>query len=159
MPTPITAQERFWSYVDRQERQLHAAGLWRRGAFSPCWVWTGNTTADGYGRFWLDGRTQRSHIVAWTWAHGHGPNGAVLDHLCRTRECCRPSHLEAVTLVENTARGQSMTARHARQTTCKRGHELPAPTAITRYDRRGNPYVAQQRVCLECKRLRKAGQL
>jgi hypothetical protein len=32
------------------------------------------------------------------------PEGLVLDHLCRETLCCRPSHLEVVTLAENSAR-------------------------------------------------------
>lgn len=33
------------------------------------------------------------------------PEGLELDHLCRVRCCCNPSHLEPVTRAENIRRG------------------------------------------------------
>lgn len=36
---------------------------------------------------------------------GKIPEGFELDHLCRTRSCVRPDHLEPVTHAENMRRG------------------------------------------------------
>jgi hypothetical protein len=67
-----------------------------------CWLWTGRTDDDGYGIIYLhtlrpDGTRSRgtsrysAHKVAWEVWNGPMPEGLTdLDHLCRTRRCCRP---------------------------------------------------------------------
>lgn len=50
------------------------------------------------------------------------PEGLQIDHLCRNRACCNPSHMEPVTVRQNTLRGEGLTARYARQTYCPSGH-------------------------------------
>jgi AraC-like DNA-binding protein len=57
---------------------------------SPCIVWT-ETSRDtaGYGQFWLDGRTQPAHRVAWVHKYGPIPDGMVLRHKCDNPPCCR----------------------------------------------------------------------
>lgn len=30
-----------------------------------CWLWTGPPDKDGYGRFWLAGKTRKAHRVAY----------------------------------------------------------------------------------------------
>jgi hypothetical protein len=81
---------------------------------TPCWVYTGWKDKDGYGRYTIElsrasnGERRRKHIyahrLAWRLAGRELPRGLVLDHLCMTRDCVRPSHLEAVTQIENTRR-------------------------------------------------------
>lgn len=44
-----------------------------------------------------DGTRVYSHRRAWEAANGPVPDGLVLDHLCRNRWCCNPTHLEPVT--------------------------------------------------------------
>lgn len=91
-----------------------------------CWIWTGNTTGKGgYSRFHYNGRMVVGH--RWSYEHHVGPipDGLVIDHLCRTRLCVNPHHLEPVTNHENAVvRGFGPTAINARKTVCKRGHEL-----------------------------------
>jgi hypothetical protein len=93
-PQPVPRQPvdvRFWSKVDRS---------------GDCWLWTGQKTraVDGYGRFRFEGR----QVMAYRWSYeqenGPVPEGLELDHLCRTRLCVRPDHLEAVTPSENVRR-------------------------------------------------------
>ena len=83
--------ERFWSKVDRS------------GGPDACWPYTGALVWDGYGRFRLTDRTVRAHRYAYELTHG--PTRSPLDHLCRNRVCCNPSHLEPVTPEENRRRG------------------------------------------------------
>lgn len=94
-----------------------------------CWLWTGYTSA-GYGRFW-DG----THVIPahrWAWEQVNGPiaDGLHCDHLCRTRNCVNPKHLELVTIAENIRRGE--TGKHNKiKTHCPHGHEYtPENTAI-----------------------------
>ena len=67
-----------------------------------CWLWNGPTNEDGYGKFYCrvlraDGSVSRYkshypvHVVAWEVWNGPLEPGLELDHLCRTRRCCRPS--------------------------------------------------------------------
>lgn len=87
-----------------------------------CWLWTAGTDCGGYGVFRLNGKIRKAHRVSYEMAYGAIPNGLTLDHLCRTRRCVRPEHLEAVSLKTNILRGAAPSAINARKTECNRGH-------------------------------------
>lgn len=102
-----------------------------------CIVWIGATNGkNGYGIFrggdGRDARGSRKWVLAHRYAYEHRadgvlctiPKGMTLDHLCRNRVCVNPAHLEPVTQRENTLRGEAPSARQARQTHCKNGHEF-----------------------------------
>ncbi|MEU5302229.1 HNH endonuclease signature motif containing protein [Streptomyces noursei] len=114
-----------------------------RDAEGGCWEWTGGRTSDGYGTFWLDGRQQYAHRVAYETLRGPIPDGLVIDHLCRNRACANPAHLEAVTNRTNILRGVGFCASRAQQTRCVHGHAFTAP----------NTYIAPNgtRKCRTCR--------
>lgn len=96
---------------------------------SGCWLWMAARTPTGYGNFW-DGRTMaRAHRVAFKALRGPIPDGLELDHLCRTRCCVNPWHLEPVSHIENVRRGEvgavlaASAARERSKTHCPTGHE------------------------------------
>jgi hypothetical protein len=64
-----------------------------------------------------------AHRVAYEIYRGPIPEGLVLDHLCRNRQCVNPSHLEAVENRTNILRGTGFAAHHARKSHCPQGHE------------------------------------
>ena len=69
---------------------------------SGCWLWTRAITSTGYGHTG-QGLAHRISYCAWK---GHIPEAYDIDHLCRTKLCVNPDHLEAVTRSENLRRGQ-----------------------------------------------------
>jgi hypothetical protein len=77
-----------------------------RGHTSPCWIWTGPVTHQGYGRTSVPGvgPRVRFHRASYEAHRGAIPDGLCLDHLCSVRACCNPDHLEPVTPMENTRR-------------------------------------------------------
>jgi hypothetical protein len=78
MGTPDWA--RFLKYVEKQE--------------NGCWLWIGAIRGNGrneYGAFWVNGRTQRSHIVSYVWTYGE-PN-CDLHHICEQSLCVNPEHV------------------------------------------------------------------
>lgn len=72
---------------------------------SGCWVWTGAVTADGYGVIKHERKTRYVHHLTHDLVKGVPRPGLERDHKCKIRCCCNPDHLEAVTSVENAARG------------------------------------------------------
>lgn len=109
---------------------------------SGCWLWVFAQDQLGYGRATVGGRSQGAHRVVYELEKGPIPSGLELDHLCRTRICVNPDHLEPVTHAENVRRGSAATATH-----CKAGHEYTA-SDVRRVGGRVN------RHCRECARRR-----
>jgi hypothetical protein len=107
--------ERFWSRVAAEPN-------------SGCWLWVGAIANTGYGTYAVSGpppsykTTVLAHRHIYLTLVGPIPDGLQLDHLCRTRCCVNPAHLEPVTQAENIRRGESPSGRHARVTHCPFGH-------------------------------------
>jgi hypothetical protein len=130
---------------DRALIRAHVT-LEERGFSSPCWMWQRHIMATGYGQISIGKRRILSHRFSYEAFVGPIPNGLQVDHLCRVRACCNPSHLEPVTQRENLLRGQGIAARCARVTECPQGHRYD--TANTRIRPRGG------RECRPCDRAR-----
>lgn len=125
---PATAPSRFQRKVIAQSNE--------------CWLWSGGTHPNGYGYF--DGGY--AHRWAYENAVGEIPPGLEIDHLCRTRNCVNPSHLELVTHAENQRRRKGFkTGPYNVGTHCKSGHERsPENTRIRPSD--------GARECIPCRR-------
>ena len=78
-----------------------------RGHRTPCWIWQGSKTPNGYGVLTDNGRRTTAHRVYYEREHGPIPVGLHLDHLCRQHDCVNPGHLEPVPCAVNIRRGRS----------------------------------------------------
>lgn len=91
-----------------------------------CWEWTGRVT-NSYGR--INIRKGSKHVTLW--AHrasyeafvGPIPDELTLDHLCTSKTCVRPDHLEPVTNVENIQR--QWRRRWSRESTTEECPDIP----------------------------------
>lgn len=97
-----TAEERFLAKVDKQLDLLDQTQ-------DRCWIWLGAKTKTGYGMFRdkpasAGGKAEPAH--RWAYKHWIGPipDGYTIDHKCRTTNCIKPEHLEAVTAQDNRYR-------------------------------------------------------
>jgi hypothetical protein len=115
------------------------ARFWSKVRETPgCWEWTGAKHPAGYGQLTVNKVTVYVHRVAYEALVGPIPDGLYIDHLCRTRSCVRPNHLEAVKNGTNVLRGFGRGAINARKTHCAReGHPLSGDNLyVTRSGRR-----------------------
>lgn len=71
---------------------------------TPCWMWQGRISRNGYGRILVDGREVAAHrFVYQAMIESVGPK-VQLDHLCLNRGCVNPDHLQKVSPRENYRR-------------------------------------------------------
>ena len=88
----ITFSERFFRHV-------------RIDRLTGCWQWIGKRNGGGYGRFKVNGKHVRAHVVCWEMFRGNWPaNGEQSDHECCNPSCVNPYHQEPVTRRENIVR-------------------------------------------------------
>ncbi len=106
----------------------------RIDASGDCWEWTGKAAKTGYGIVSHNDKQQLVHRFVWEQLVGEIPDGLQIDHLCRNRLCCNPDHLEPVTSLENSRRGQSW-SHNTSKTHCPKGHPYSGRNLITRTDR------------------------
>lgn len=107
-----------------------------------CWLWTGATMPNGYGNAWNGSEVVGAHRAVYELVVGPIPEGMDLDHLCRVRNCVRPSHVEPVTRSENMVRSPLVGAK----THCPAGHEYTEENTLTT--------PGQGRKCRTCGRIR-----
>lgn len=129
-----TALARFWAKVQKTDG-------------TGCWLWLGKRSPSGYGYY----REYRAHRVAFVALGGHIPNGLQLDHLCRSRLCVNPAHLEIVTNKENARRGESPSAINGKKTHCVNGHPLSGDNLRTQVVSKSHT----MRQCKACHRIHK----
>ena len=89
--------------------QAKIAPVWTR--YGICWMWDGWNSGNGYGKVWWEGKGEMAHRVVYELLVGPIPEGLILDHTCRNRGCCNPAHVEPVTTLVNTLRGDAVLFR------------------------------------------------
>ena len=104
-----------------------------------CLLWMGLLSGDGYRILCYEGKNFLAHRVAYCLHYGVEllpPETPVTDHLCCVRPCVEWSHLEAVTVAVNTARGRSADRMRdigrvrLLRMSCREGHPLTGDNLI-----------------------------
>jgi hypothetical protein len=119
--------ERFWEKVEKKP--------------DGCWEWKAGKDKDGYGGFSVCRKKTRAHRFIYEATYGPIPpytsKGFELDHvICSNPGCVNPEHMRLVTQKANVLRGESPSAKNARQTHCKYGHALIHDNLRKRKDER-----------------------
>lgn len=132
-PKPKPAIDRFFNKIFQEPN-------------SGCWLWEGRLSVKGYGIFYLNtdgngpsGRNAKpisAHRFSYENHCGIIPKHLELDHLCRTRCCVNPRHLEPVSHRENVRRGISPSGLNVDKAKCIRNHVLGGDNLYV--DKRGN---------------------
>ena len=80
-----------------------------------CWLWTACKDKAGYGWFGINHKNIRTHRFSWLLAGNIIPEGHVVRHKCRSKNCVNPDHLETGTHADNQAdRKRDGTATYAK---------------------------------------------
>lgn len=130
--------------------------LWARVEVTGfCWLWTGETNGEGYGRLQFQGKRGGAHRIVYELLVGDIPEGLQLDHLCRVRNCVNPDHVEPATFKTNQERKKAKWAKPKPPTTeslrkqrgeCRKGHQL-ATVGVLRSTRTDGTIREQCRAC------------
>lgn len=66
-----------------------------------CWKWLSATIQNGYGVFYLNGKTEYAHRLAWEMKNGPIPAGKEICHSCDIKTCVNPRHMFLGTRQDN----------------------------------------------------------
>ena len=103
---------------------------------SGCWIFTGCTTWDGYGRIRHNGEVKLAHVVSYEIFKGHIPAGLIVMHSCDVRCCINPTHLSVGSHNDNmkdmTNKGRQAILYGADNSNCKL-HDDVIDEIVSRY--------------------------
>lgn len=131
-----TRRPKMAALPNRFRRKINFRGPQTDRVPTQCWTFVGANSGgdDPYGVTWDGQQRVKAHRFSYTHMYGSIPDGLEIDHLCKTRMCIRPTHLEAVTHRENVLRGDAPGPSAMRSNRCKRGHEFTAENTYIRSD-------------------------
>lgn len=71
------------------------------GYQSPCWIWNGAVSKEGYGHMKANCKNVRAHVYFFLEYRGEYDRTQHLHHLCNIRLCVHPWHLYPMTPAEH----------------------------------------------------------
>ncbi len=110
-----------------------------------CWLWHGCVDQKGYGRLHSFYTSNVAHRWAYERFIGPIPHNHQCHHMCGVKGCVNPSHLEALTQREHSAKHPQ-----TRKTHCPQGHPYSGDNLYMRTDKNG--HTTQH--CVVCHRKR-----
>jgi len=103
-----------------------------------CIIWSGHKDKDGYGIITFRRGTRKAHRVALFLVGIAIPEGLVVNHSCRRRDCVNPQHLNCLSPSENSKKDSaSMGYINSQKRFCKQGHPF-------------DKFYGRQRYCSIC---------
>jgi len=127
---------RFWEKVDKS------------GGPDACWLWTGDISTSGYGRFGIwdavanKGHMEYAHRVAYELTYGLIHNGFLICHHCDVKLCCNPTHYFAGTTRDN----MQDAARKGRTCSGERHRSHTNPGTVLKGEQIGNSKLTSDEV-------------
>ncbi len=99
-----------------------------------CLEWMAYHDAFGHGYFGIgNGRTERTHRIAWALVNGPIPAGLVIRHMCNNPLCCNVAHLLLGTRADNN-RDMAASGRWKNAPNDRAPYVRPVgPTAVERF--------------------------
>lgn len=117
-------------YIDAVKNQKNVDRFWSNvEKTNGCWLWKRKLN-HGYGRHWFKKKVLKAHRFSYLLEHESFDSKKVMDHICRIRNCVRPSHLREMTNRENIMIGNGFAAKLARKTHCLRGHSFSGTNLV-----------------------------
>jgi hypothetical protein len=127
-------------WLDKKERFLDNV---ETIPFSGCHLWQGEISRNGYGIFRIKRFHKLAHRVSWEMENGIIPDGLVINHKCRVRNCVNVKHLEVTDFRTNVLIGVGPSAVNHKKQNC------PKCKASYSLNNRG------RRICLACIKIRR----
>ncbi len=120
---------------------------------SECWLWTGYTSIQGYGKLTIGPRVFSAHRLSWMLHNGPLIDDVCVLHRCDVRACVNPRHLFLGDRLDNALDMKAKDRHHTppRKTHCSNGH--PYTDENSRFNKPINER-RWRRSCRTCHRLR-----
>lgn len=101
-----------------------------------CWMWRAAICRYGYGALRVDGSTRRAHRHIYEQLVGPIPEGLEVHHVCETRACVNPAHMQTMTPREHRALSRGKPHDRAREDrpACPHGHPYDEANKSVRRD-------------------------